>query len=684
MVFRMGEPNRRVRAVEDGRSRLLTTGEIAWMAVLPWTAVTVAAILLLGPPLGHLLFSPGHDRLWPLEWWETMGRREPDKHGRALIATLAPLILAAGVVAGSRARVSLPPRAVRATVTLAATTVVALAAVSLHEQNPLLLPAYPASVIFDLGSVLAAVAIAAACAVVLHRRPAMALIARAARETKPKRAVCFAAAIAFVGARLLETVVTDDQVGQSGGYNLPWTFDDAIAVLDGSTPLVDYHVIYAKLLPYLTAGVLGAFGTTILVYTLFMAILNGLALTAVYATFRRLTRSSLLSLGLFLPFVAASDVDPGNNPGLQSPMTLSAMWPMRYAGPYLLAWLTVRCLDGRSPRRPWPIFFVGGLAAINNLEFGTGAVLATVAALLCSRPPQSGRGAMPLLANAAGGLLGAGALVAVMTVVRAGALPDPSLLLEWPRIFTDLGWFSMPLPVWDLHLAIYATFIGAFALAIVRTVAPRADDVVLTGMLAWSGVFGLLASSYYVGRPDVFKLTGLMSAWSFALAMLTIVSVRAFARGGRPAIAHLLVLFGFALTVVLLPRMPLPQDEIRRLAASYPAAAYLPTVERVVRAHTRPGEKVTILVPMGHRVAHDLGLRNVTPYSFMNAIVTRSQFRTLLDVLRREDVRTVFTPAPGSILLKEGEAAPQQLEQLGTAGYTLTDSAPGLLVFRRR
>ena len=42
---------------------------------------------------------------------------------------------------------------------------------------------------------------------------------------------------------------------------MTWTLNDAFAVLDGRTPLVDYHLIYAKLLPYPAALVLLAFGT---------------------------------------------------------------------------------------------------------------------------------------------------------------------------------------------------------------------------------------------------------------------------------------------------------------------------------------------------------------------------------------------------------------------------------------
>ena len=317
--------------------------------------------------------------------------------------------------------------------------------------------------------------------------------------------------------------MTDQIAGDVGWLNYAWTFNDAVAVLDGRTPLVDYHVIYAKLLPYPTALALGTFGTTILTYTAWMAVLNGLALLAVYAVFRYVTRSSLLALGLFVPFVATSDL--GNidiSAGVISPLTLSAMWPMRYGGVWLMAWLTARHIAGRTPHGAWPLFFAGGLVAVDNLEFGLGAVVATGAALLCARPPRSMAAAVRFAAHVAGGTLGALAAIALFTFARADALPSPALLFEWPRIFTTLGWFSLPLPVRGLHLALYTTFAAAVAVAAVR-LSRRDDDVLLTSMLAWSGVFGLLAGGYFVGRPDTLKVEGMLSAWSFALALLTVV-----------------------------------------------------------------------------------------------------------------------------------------------------------------
>ncbi|MGN6189973.1 MAG: hypothetical protein ACTHOE_13855 [Conexibacter sp.] len=671
------------------RPATLDAAEIAWLALLPSALIAVLAIVFLGPPLGHALFTHASDRLWPPGWWETTGHPEPAKQGRFLIAALAPLLLAAAVLAGARRRIALSPRTVRVLSLASLALVLGLIAVALLEQHPTFTgPEEPVqdrvAPLFGLDKVLAAAAIVAVSIAVLHRRRSLAnRLVELTRETRPRRWAALGIAVAFVAIWVLKAVTTDALGLGVVSLNLPWTLNDAVAVLDGRTPLVDYHPIYAKLLPYVSAPVLAAFGTTALVYTAFMALLAGLALIAVYATLRRVTRRSLLACALFVPFVATSDIsvpiDAGVDAGLRtSPMMLASQWPMRYGGAYLLLWLTARHIDGDRPRHAWVLFLVGGVVAIDSLELGIGAVAATVAALLCARPPSM-RALRSRVLELAGGLLAAVVLVALVTLLHSGRLPRLELLLEWPQIFTTLGWFSMPLPTWELHLAVYATFVAATAVAAVR-VARGDDDALLTSMLAWSGVFGLLTGGYFVGRPDAIKLTAVLSAWSLALSMLTVASVRALAaRAWRPTAPQLLVLFGFALSVSSLALLSPPSTQIDRLTRSTQASTYLASAKRFIGERTRRGETVAVLVPMSFVVTRDLGLRNVAPYGFMNAIVTQSQMTRLLVTLRRERVAAVFVPEPNSNLLNEGDSAWAQLRVLEAIGFPRRTSADGIV-----
>jgi hypothetical protein len=641
-------------APEAVRVRALAPGELAWVALLPCALAGLIAILALGPPLGHLLFpAPGANGLWPPGWEESQGHPEPVKQARYLLAVLAPLLLAGLVLRGTRRAPALRPATIRIATWTGQALAGAFVALALLGQYDALPGQRHLPHLFGPATLAAAAALVLIALAAPRRDAVVQRLRRLARETPARRAAGVSIAALVAALWLIEGVTTERLVEDVG--SMDWTLDDAYAVLNGSTPLVDFHLLYAKLLPYPAALVLTAFGRTTFVYTLFMALLGVLALLAVYAVFRRLAGGrSLPALGLFVPFVALSDV--GHT------MTLNAMWPMRYGGAYLMAWLTVRHVEARAPRRAWVLFLVGGLVAINDLEFGIAALAGSVVALLAARPPASLRAAAPLARDLAAGLLGAVALVTLPTLARAGAPPSPSVLLEWPRIFSRLGWFSLPMPLASLHLAIYATFVAALVVAAVR-VARGAAGTLLTAVLAWSGVFGLLAGSYYVGRSDDVKLASMLSAWAFALVPLTLVAGRALAARGwrRPAPAEALVLLGFALAVCSIAHVPSPPQQIRRLTQWVPAPVYHPAAVRFVRAHTHRGERVVILLPMSFRIAEELGLRNVAPYGTEEALVTRWQLEYVIDAAHRAHAHKIF--------LKEGRISPAQIEAFALAGF---------------
>lgn len=656
------------------RVRVLTPAELAWAVLLPCGLAAVAAILLLGPALGHVLVRPSADALWPPTWWEAQGRPEPVEQGRFVLALLAPFVLAAIVLAGSRRPPRLHPRTIRALVAAGQTSLLALVLVAVLGQRNVIPAGRELPPVFDDTMLAVSAALVLAVVLGMHARGVRAAVARVARERRWLRIACVAIAVAVSATWLLEAIETDRLAEDIGMMN--WTVNDAFAVLNGHDPLVDYHPIYAKLLPYPAALALLAFGTTGFVYTLFMATSSLLALVAVYAVFRRVTRRSLLALALFVPFVAVSDA--------RHTMLAPSMWPMRYGGAYLLAWLTARHIDGSRPRQPWMLFLVAGLVTINDLEFGIAAMAGCAVALLCARPPRSPRDALRVAGAVGAGTLLAIALVSVLTLARAGSFPRPALLLEWPRIFTDLGWFSMAMPNVGLHLAVYATFAAAIAVAAVR-VAREADDALLTGMLAWSGVFGLLASGYFAGRSDDLKLAAMFSAWGFALALLGVACARSLsARDWRsPAPAELLVLLGLALSVCTISQLAPPLLLIRRLTASAPPPQYRPIAEQFIAPHVSHGQAVAILLPEGSRLAYELGVDNVAPYQSQNAIVTVRQMQTLLDTLEREHVDEVFMPEPGSRLLGETDSAPEQVQRLIAAGYAPGPSLNGMLELHR-
>src|SRR5437868_4131740 len=102
---------------EDVRSRALRADELAWIAVVPCGILVVAAIVLLGPPLGQLLF-PGSDvTFWPvIERAYIPPEPESTEHARYLLALAAPLLLAGFILYGTRRADRLEPVTIRSLV----------------------------------------------------------------------------------------------------------------------------------------------------------------------------------------------------------------------------------------------------------------------------------------------------------------------------------------------------------------------------------------------------------------------------------------------------------------------------------------------------------------------------------------------------------------------------------------
>ena len=616
----------------------LTPAQIAWLAVLPCAIVTVLAIVLLGPPLGHAFFEPAGDRFWP----SALVAPEPVEHARYAIALLGALLPAGIAAVASRRSLTMAGPAANALVTMSQALLVVVLALGLMAQHDLLLrvtpPGLPGNGVFN-GRTLALAAALVALLLALGRQ--VGVRRRAAhwmREPPGERIACLAVAVVATALVSLAAVSSDATVGNAPGNNLvPWDMSETFAILDGRTPLVDFHAQYTQLWPYVTAAVMALFGSTVLVWTITMAVGSTLALLAIHAVLRRASGSAPLALLLYLSLLALGSA----REDVLAAMNVFSLWPLRLAGPFLLAWLTARHVEGLTPRGTWVVCSVAGLVLLNNVEFGSAAFVATFAALACGRARRDlGR----LVVAAVTGLLGATALVAAVTLARSGRLPDLSLLLEFSRIYGVGGWVLVLMPVMGLHVAMYVTFAAAVTLAAVRVV-QRADGAALTSMLAWSGVFGLVAGGYYVGRSDSINLISLFVPWGFALMLLAIVVVRELAARAwrRPTVAQLAVLFGVALAVCSAPQLPAPWAQVARLRAPTPTPVYkqLDALQFVGRS-TRPGERVLILILLGHRIAYDLGLTNVGPYAGIESMPTAQQLQTAMDMARREGARKVF------------------------------------------
>ena len=617
----------------------------AWLCAIPCAAVVVAAILLLGPSLGRLLPTGGGSYTF-LAAHALNLHPEPTEDARYLIALSAPLLAALVAQRGFRfgAIYNAPEQPFRST----------------YFTNPTVMAA-------------ALLAIAAATAAnASTRRPDLA--AALLRDSRRRRWIVVAVVLLATIVWVLPALNTDVSIANEPEdliYHLAFPFDETFAVLNGRTPLANFTAQYSSLWPFAIALPMALFGKTLLAFTVIVATIGALALLAVYGVLRRAVRSPLAALALFLPFLASSlfFID-GTLVYRSSVGNYFGTFPLRYAGPWFVAWLTARQLDRREPpstRALWLLFTAGGLALLNNADFGLAAVGASVAALLWTTERITRHQLLRLAGTIAGGLITAFALVALVTLARAGTLPRLGRLVDYARIYTVAGFALEPIPgVLGVHLLIYLTYVAAIAVATVRA-ARRAPNRVLTGMLAWAGIFGLGAGMYYVGRSHPTALKQHFGAWSFTLALLVVPALGALAsrQARRSALAALTTLFAFGLMACSLAQTPAPWSQLRRLNAPLmqfgdgwrSADMFVPPHDPATRFFVasladgssrfvvKRGAPVAILLTAGHRAADAYGVVNVSPYTGVDSLQTVQRVEAVLDALRDAGGNTVILPA---------------------------------------
>ena len=685
----MSNPETAVAAVgQAGRSSTDRTGRLArtdfataaWLCVIPCALATVAAVALLGPPLGELIAhaNPGYT---PLPERTGAFNPEPTEQARYLLALCGPVLYTALLVLSPRwlprLPVALATARARATPTLLAAFLVICVVVQYEtvygprysNREP---PVEQVVRYFTPATLVAAVLWAGAIAAVAGTRlrvHAAALL----QESRVKMIAGLVVAVGVTAVWVLPAINSDTSIGMAPGdlrYHLEFTLDEAFAVLNGRTPLVDFSTQYGSLVPYLAALPMLAFGKTLLAYTIAMTTLTGIGMLAVYGILRRVARSTLAALLLYLPFLATSFfLLDGTLANRSSVGTYFSTFPTRYAGPFLLAWLIARQLGRRelSFASLWPLFGAAGLVVLNNTDFGAAAFGACLVALLLGSGDRLRLEWRRIAGALAAGLATALALVSAVTLVRAGSLPDLGRTTAYTRLFVFGGFGMQPLaaPV-GLHLVVYVTYVAAIGLATVRAL-QRAADRVLTGMLAWAGVFGLGSAAYFAGRSAPDTLKWLFSSWALTLALLTVAVVRAPSdgRSWRPSIPAVAVLVTFGLAVCSLAQTPVPWTQLARVEARVkpsrlrpyanplqpPAdAATRSFVAALADGRTRfvvkRGAPVAIMTTLGHRVADAYGVVDVSPFTGLLSTPTVEQVNTVVDALRAAGGNTILMPYP--------------------------------------
>jgi hypothetical protein len=632
----------RARDASHADARALTAGESAWLLLVPAVIASVLALWLLGPPLGQVAFTRSHYTYWPSAAEEQL-LPKPTELARFALVVGCALVFAAAIplVAGRAPRMR--PRTIAVAVTgvqlvLVGALVacfVAQSGVDSYETGD---PGY-----FTPLAIVVACAFAAVSGWALMRSG---LFRRRWTGSRSASVTCAVTGVLLTCIWLLPSIVTDTGVVFAHPVmmgHLQFTFDEAMSVLDGRSPLVDMAT-YGALIPYLVALPLNAFDGSLAAFSTLMTLLTALALLAVLAVLWRLARSAVAAIALYVPFLATSlfivrgdavaRFDFGNYFG---------MFPVRYGGPYVLAWLTTRHLDGDRPQAIG-LFAVAGIVVLNNTDFGLPALGATIAAIVCAHPPRSRGQWLHLAGRLVAGLAIALVLVSLLTLVRAGTLPHLGRLTVYARLFGIAGFGNLPTPLLGFHLVVLATFVGALGTAVVRAV-HGASEHALTGMLAWCGVFGLGTGAYFAYRSHPDSLIASFSIWSLTMALLLIATVRTaqVRTPAMPSPATLALLVGWGLAVCSIAQLPLPWQQVERIGRSSEQRPLMwPAASQFVRRVAGTGGAVAILTPLGHRIGYEVGVRNVSAYTGMQQMPTVEQLHATVATLRAEGGTLVF------------------------------------------
>jgi hypothetical protein len=615
---------------------------------------------LLGGPLGNLLLA-NHGRVTLLPEWQFAVFLKPAEQARYFIALAAPILLAMATLALTHRELRARPGTAGALVIASQCAGAAFIVLCVWEQRTV-------ETYFTTRTLLVAATLTAMALVALKNDRARAR-ATAALSGRRRAVAVIVPAVAVLATALwvLAGLNFDDTLrnaSYSTLYNIRCVLDETFAVLDGRTPFVNYTPQYGSLWPSLTALVMSVFGATFTVFSITMCTTTALSLLAIFALLRRATGNALAALALYLPFLASSlfFTEPASV-NRYGPITLYALFPLRYAGPLVLAWLLARHLDGARPRRRWVLFLAGGFVVLNNTDFGIPAFGATLAAFLWIGIPLRRMDVLRLLRDALSGLVATYALVSIVTLLRTGSLLHLGALFFFARIFglADLG--DLPTPTLGMHIVIYLTYVAAIAAATVRAIR-RDPGHLLTGLLVWSSVFGLGIGAYYMGRSTGEAVVMMFSAWTLALALLTVATVRQIARDPtrRVTVAHVAVLFGMGVAACSVAQTPAPWAQIERLRrTAAPIYATAPALRQLL-VHYGGGRPEAIMNSFGHRMAYESGIVDVSPYAGVSAIFTLQQFKETLCALQAAGGHLLVLPL--------GTTWPSLFRAAREAGYT--------------
>lgn len=479
-------------------------------------------------------------------------------------------------------------------------------------------------------------------------------VARALASALP-----YGLAVAYTAVGVVKTTAS---VAGTIGWHIPYFLADFTAVMNGKTLFVDFTPNYQHLSPYLLAPLFRVIGHGEGVFVATMGVISFAGLFGTFVLLRLLTKSAWLALALHVPFLAISlftyfPLGLGNHWDVPAANTFNyyGVGPLSYLGPWATIFLAWYALRRRSSPALGALFFVAALAAINNTSYGVPALVGSIAAVLFTesrdRLIPDGRAILRIAMLLALALAAAVGLFLGLTFVRSGQLPNPELLTLFYQ-FAFQGWDNARHPIPGPHWLLSGFYLAAVLVAISGLSRRQdADTQRNLGMLTLTGVFGSGTLMYYIGEGyseclvssfSIWGLTTIFTGWTLLgpwLRRRNEFSRDELALRCIPALLLLCAYFLFALQIPgILPSRP-PWKQL----ASWHMVHELPEIEviELARETAAPGERVAIFDTAGKRIAVDLGLRDVLPYT-PGQVFLVSQARRVLAALEDANVEKIY------------------------------------------
>jgi len=178
----------------------------------------------------------------------------------------------------------------------------------------------------------------------------------------------------------------------------------------------------------------------------------------------------------------------------------------------------------------------------------------------------------------------------------------------------------------------------------------------------WLTIFGLGVGSYYLGRSHPEVLINMFPSWALSIVLLVVAIARAVPRRPRrlPSPAEALCLIAFGVLACSLAQTPSPVAEAERLMERREPIYVTGAGEGFVAERTSHGERVLILSELGHHVALDVGVVDVSRFTGQSAMPTVEQVEEAVADLRQAGGHKIFVPGA-----REWSGIPAILHRLG-------------------